>query len=393
MNKLQEWKTNLSRKQRVLLLVLVVVVVLALLAATVFRDNAVAMLRWATYSQQDDNFAHNAQANSLFLGLEDDLLICTQTQIQLVSPTGTPRLRETVSMNTPALNASGDYAVVYDVGGQELRVIGGGALVHSLTLTEEESILCASINEDGWVAVTTKISGYKGVVTVYNRDFEAVMTIRLSSRYISDAVVTPDCQGVYLISPGQAEGAFENTLLYYTFSSNEAPTRTLSLGSNVILSSHSASRCWLLGDKSLVILDSSGVIAATYDYDGQYLKMGSLQGDGFATLLLSRSSSGSGGTLVTVAADGTPYGELTLEGQPMALSAQGHDVALLTTGEIITADRKLDGYRTSPNQQGVRNLAVYSDGTVALINSAAVSLYFPFTGERVEPAAPEEEGA
>ena len=205
MNKLQEWKTKLTRKQRVLLLVLVVVVVLALLAATVFRDNAVAMLRWATYSQQDDNFAHNAQANSLFLGLEDDLLICTQTQIQLVSPTGTPRLRETVSMNTPALNASGDYAVVYDVGGQELRVIGGGALVHSLTLTEEESILCASINEDGWVAVTTKISGYKGVVTVYNRDFEAVMTIRLSSRYISDAVVTPDCQGVYLISPGQAE--------------------------------------------------------------------------------------------------------------------------------------------------------------------------------------------
>lgn len=393
MNKLQEWKTKLTRKQRVLLLVLVVVVVLALLAATVFRDNAAAMLRWATYSQQDDNFAHNAQANSLFLGLEDDLLICTQTQIQLVSPTGTPRLRETVSMNTPALNASGDYAVVYDVGGQELRVIGGGALVHSLTLTEEESILCASINEDGWVAVTTKISGYKGVVTVYNRDFEAVMTIRLSSRYISDAVVTPDCQGVYLISPGQAEGSFENTLLYYTFSSNEAPTRTLSLGSNVILATHSASRCWLLGDESLVILDSSGVIAATYHYDGQYLKMASLQGDGFATLLLSRSSSGSGGTLVTVAADGTPYGSLTIEGQPMALAAQGHDLALLTTGEIITADRKLDGYRTSPNQQGVRNLAVYSDGTVALINSAAVSLYFPFTGERVEPAVPEEEGA
>ena len=392
MNKLQEWKTSLSRKQRVILLIVVVVVVLALLLATVFRDNAATFLRWATYSQQNDNFAHNAQSNSLFLGLEDDLLICTQTQIQLVSPTGTSRLRESVSMNTPALNASGDYAVVYDVGGQELRVIGGGGLLHTLTLTEEESILCASVNEDGWVAVTTKISGYKGVVTVYNRNFEAVMTIRLSSRYISDAVVTPDCRGVYLISPGQAEGAFENTLLYYTFSSNEAPTRTLSLGSNVILATHSASRCWLLGDESLVILDSSGVISATYHYGGQYLKMASLQGDGFATLLLSRSSSGSGGTLLTVAADGTPYGSLTIEGQPMALAAQGHDLALLTTSEIITADRKLDGYRTSPNQQGIRNLAVYSDGTVALINSAAVSLYFPFTGERVEPAVPEEEG-
>ena len=93
----------------------------------------------------------------------------------------------------------------------------------------------------------------------------------------------------------------------------------------MVLSTHSASRCWILGDESLLILDSSGVITASYDYEGQYLKMASLQGDGFATLLLSRSSSGSGGNLVTVAADGTPYGSLTLDGQPMALAAQGHD--------------------------------------------------------------------
>ena len=190
MSKLQDWKTNLTRKQRVILLIVVAVVVLALLTATVFRDNVVSFFRWATYSQQNDSFSHNAQSNSLFMGLEDNLLICTQSQIQLVSPTGTSRVQESVEMTTPALNASGEYAVVYDVGGQELRVIGGEALLHSLTLSEEESILCATINEDGWVAVTSKVSGYKGVVTVYNQNFETVMTIRLSSRYISDAIVT-----------------------------------------------------------------------------------------------------------------------------------------------------------------------------------------------------------
>ena len=89
MNKLQDWKTNLTRKQRVILLIVVAVVVLALLTATVFRDNVVSFFRWATYSQQNDSFSHNAQSNSLFMGLEDNLLICTQSQIQLVSPTGT----------------------------------------------------------------------------------------------------------------------------------------------------------------------------------------------------------------------------------------------------------------------------------------------------------------
>ena len=90
-------------------------------------------------------------------------------------------------------------------------------------------------------------------------------------------------------------------------------------------------------------------------------------------------------------ADGDPFGELELEGQTLALAAQGRDVALLTTGAIICADRKLDSYTTSPNQQGIRNVAVYEDGTVGLINSAAVSLYFPFNGTDVKPQA--EEGA
>lgn len=377
MSKLQTLKTSLTRRQRVILLIIAAVVLFGLLAATVFRDNATTALRRLTYAEGKDDFSHNAQFNSLFLGVDDNLLVCTQTQIQVFSPTGTVDLKESVNMTSPALNTAGEYTVVYDVGGQQLKVIQGEKLVNKLELPAEESIICATVNDKGWVAVTSKVSGYKAVVTVYNPSFESVLAIRLSSRYISDAVVTPDCRGVYLISPGQAGGAFENTLLYYTFSSREEPTKTLSLGPNVVLSILSSGKCWILGDQSLLILDSSGVITASYDYEGQYLKMGSLQGDDFAALLLSRSSSGSAGTLVTVDDNGKEYGRLTLEGQTSALAAQGHDVAVLTTGEIITADRKLNKYRSEPNQRGIRNIALYEDGSAALVSSATVSLYFP----------------
>lgn len=377
MSKLQTLKTSLTRRQRVILLIIAAVILFGLLAVTVFRDNATTALRRLTYAEGKDDFSHNAQFNSLFLGVDDNLLVCTQTQIQVFSPTGTLDLKESVNMTSPALNTAGEYTVVYDVGGQQLKVIQGEKLVNKLELPAEESLICATVNDKGWVAVTSKVSGYKAVVTVYNPSFESVLAIRLSSRYISDAVVTPDCRGVYLISPGQAGGAFENTLLYYTFSSREEPTKTLSLGSNVVLSILSSGKCWILGDQSLLILDSSGVITARYDYEGQYLKMGSLQGDDFAALLLSRSSSGSAGTLVTVDDNGKEYGRLTLEGQTSALAAQGHDVAVLTTGEIITSDRKLNKYRSEPNQRGIRNIALYEDGSVALVSSATVSLYFP----------------
>ena len=145
-NKLQTLQTSLTKKQRVLLLVVAAVVVLGLLTATVLRDNAASFLRWIAYSQREEDFPHNAQSNSLFLGMGDELLICTQTQIQLFSPTGAAQWKESVTMNSPALNASGDYAVAYDVGGQELRVIGRGELLHQLTLSPEESLLCATLN-------------------------------------------------------------------------------------------------------------------------------------------------------------------------------------------------------------------------------------------------------
>lgn len=367
---------SLPRRYRLLILLVVFVAVAVLLAGTLFRAQIASTLRHITYSQKDD-FPHNAQANSLFVGLEDELLVCTQSQVQLFSPTGAVRVKESVSMESPALNVSGKYAVVYDVGGKLLLLFHGSELTQRLELPGELTLLSATVNEKGWVAVTSKEGGYKGVVTVYDPAFEAVMAIRLSSRYVSDAVVTPDCRGVYVVSPGQAAGAFENTLLYYTISSREAPTRELSLGSNVIRSIRCGKKCWILGDRSLMILDSSCVVTASYDYEGRYLKMGSLHGDSFATLFLSVSDSGSGGTLVTVNDEGVAYGELPITGQTLALAAQNETIALLTTGDLVTTDRHMERYTTEANQRGIRNVAVYADGSVATISSAAVGLYFP----------------
>ena len=391
MSRIQKFQLSLSRKQRLILFLVILAVVACLLTATVFRESVLSQFRHLTYSQRND-FPHNAQANSLFIGKGNELLVCTQSQVQLFTPAGATTVKETVSMEAPALNVAGKYAVVYDVGGKQLLLLEGDKLLQKLELPGEDTLLCATVNEKGWVAVTSKEGGYKGVVTVYNPAFEAVLAIRLSSRYVSDAVVTPDCRGVYVVSPGQQDGAFQNTLLYYTFSSREEPTQSVSLGANVVLSIRSGSKCWILGDKCLMILDSSCVITASYEYDEEYLKMGSLQGDDYAALFLSLSDSGSGGRLVTVDDEGQPYAELPLEGQMVAMAAQKENIAVLTTGDIVTTTRRLEQYTSEPNQRGVRNVAILEDGTVALITSAAVSLYFPSDREKLDnPTLPTEE--
>ena len=53
---------------------------------------------------------------------------------------------------------------------------------------------------------------------------------------------------------------------------------------------------------------------------------------------------------MTVAADGSPM--VPYPGwAAMALVAQGHDVALLTTSEVITADRRLDATAPPPTSR------------------------------------------
>ena len=391
MSRFQHKTFTLSRKKRVLILLVVALAVVALLAGVLFRDRAESALRHITYSQKKD-FPHNAQANSLFVAMGNDLLVCTNSQVQLFSPTGAVRVKEPVTMTSPALNVAGDHAVVYDVGGKTILIFQGNELLQKLDLPGDLTILSATVNEKGWVAVTSKEGGYKGVVTVYDPSFEAVLAIRLSSRYVSDAVVTPDCRGVYIVSPGQANGTFENTLLYYTLSSKEMPTRQVSLGSNVIRSIRCGKKCWIMGDRSLLILDSSCVVTATYHYQGRYLKMGTLQGDDYATLFLSVSDSGSGGTLVTVDSEGQVYAELPFTGQTLAMAAQNDTIAVLTTGDIFTTTRTLERYTSEANQRGIRNVAVYDDGSVATITSASVGMYFPSDIEHFDnPTIPTEE--
>ena len=391
MSRFQPKTFKLSRKKRLLILFVVALAVVVLLAGTLFRDRAESALRHITYSQKKD-FPHNAQANSLFVAMGNELLVCTNSQVQLFSPTGAVRVKEPVTMTSPALNVAGDHAVVYDVGGKTLLIFQGSELLQKLDLPGDLAILSATVNEKGWVAVTSKEGGYKGVVTVYDPSFEAVLAIRLSSRYVSDAVVTPDCRGVYIISPGQANGTFENTLLYYTLSSKDMPTRQVSLGSNVIRSIRCGKKCWIMGDRSLLILDSSCVVTATYHYQGRYLKMGTLQGDDYATLFLSVSDSGSGGTLVTVDDEGQVFAELPFTGQTLGMAAQNETIAVLTTGDIFTTTRTLERYTSEPNQRGIRNVAVYDDGSVATITSATVGMYFPSDIEHYDnPTIPTEE--
>lgn len=382
-NPFQRLAEKMTLRQRLLALLFAFLLLLALVLSVTVKDRLGLTLfqRFLTYDNQKNSitFSHGARSENLFANLNYHLLVCSDSLLQLYSPTGEALFKTAITFTNPALSSNGKQAVVYDAGGQSFYVIEKNKIAHSITLPDEQYILSATINQDGWIAVTTKMSGVKGVVTVYNSSFDTVAVINRSTSYLTDALVTPDNRGLYILSPGQSAGIFESRLLYYDLrQQSQEPKTQISLGNNVVLSMQTGSnRCWVLGENELFVLLSSGELSAKYPYGGKYLKRANLDGNDFATLFLSDSPSGNAGTLVTVDAEGVELNRMDLEEQVLALSSSGRRVAVLTSARLLLLNKDLSETYRADQLQGAQNLVLYPDGSLALITDELVRLHIP----------------
>jgi len=380
-----------KKKPNILLRLLAFFVTLALVlgavAAVAYRDkiNLDALKRWYTYrtlaksdSGQAELFSYAGRSDDLFADLDGDLLVCSASAVRIYSTSGVAYLDDTTALSQPALACGSGIAAAYDVGGRHLFVFDQRSEVFSLTLEEGKRILSAAVSGGGLLTVTTKESGYKGVVTVYDSSYDALLSLSLSSRFLMDGLVTNDGKSLAALAVGQREGAFESSLLFYWLDNGEEPYATCSLGNNVILMLDSdASGLWAMGESGLSIYSQEGTLLGQYDYDSRFLKNASLEGEGFATLLLGKYRAGSVAELVTVDSSGTQSGSLPLSEQVLSLSASGRYVAVLTADRLDIYTKDLTLYNTLEGIQGVRNVILRSDGTAILISAETARLYVP----------------
>lgn len=204
------------------------------------------------------------------------------------------------------------------------------------------------------------------------------MSLRLSSRFLMDGVVTGDGKSLAALAVGETDGSFESSLLFYRLDNGEEPYATCSLGGSVILSLDSdASGLWAMGENGLSVFSQEGTLSGQYDYGGRYLKNASLNGEGFAVLLLGKYRAGNTSELVTVDGSGAEYGSLSLSDQVLSLSVSGKYVAVLTADRLDIYTKDLTLYDTLEGTQGARTVVMRSDGTAFLIGSETARLYLP----------------
>lgn len=384
------------RQSNILLRIIALLVTLALVIGAValvaYRDrwNLDALKRRFTYRSlersetgQAQSFSHEGTIRDDFCSADGGILVTSSAGIRLYSDSGNCYVDRPVSLSSPVSMTSGDWSLVYDVGGTELVVFRDRTDVFSLSLKSGQKFLSARINRSGYLAIITQESGYKGSVLVYDNKFQPMVQLNLSSSFLMDAAVAADNKTLAVVTIGQNSYSFESRLDFYLLEhllpdQEPTPDASCSLGDNVILDlREQGGAFWALGENSLSAVSASGELLGSYSYNGRYLKEFSLDGEGYAVLLLGKYRSGSLADLVVVDREGVELASQSLNDQVLYLAAAGRYTAVLTADRLDIYTGALEPYSTLEDVQSARKILLRDDGTAVLIASDTAQLYIP----------------
>lgn len=389
---MDEQKT--PKKKNLILRLLAFLVTLVLIAGAIFlvanRDKLSmdAVKRYFTYhslertdSGQAESFDYSPSATDVFAAVGNDLLVCSTGGVRLYSGGGVCYVEEDMALEQPAIHVCGNTVAIWSVGGDTVYLYRDRVRFGELN-DLDGAILSVRLNSSGWLTVTTRGTGYKAVVSVYDSELTLRMAFRLSAAFTTDAVVTEDCKSLAVVSIGQTGASFESTISLYDISARQesgvdydlTPTMSASLGNNVILDLNGANAVWCVGDTGISVLQGS--TTESWSYQDQYLKNYAFS-EQFTALLIGKYRAGSQAELYTIDAQGTPSVARVISEQVLSLSASGKYVAVLTADRLDIYTQDLDHYATLEGTNGAQKVLMRSDGTALLIGSETAHLYVP----------------
>lgn len=386
-NRNEEEQTAKKRSggaRRFLLFFLVLLAVLALVLLAAWRDGTGfdSLRRLFSYGDTETaageiTYRYDASAQNRFAVVGDGLAVLSGNALQLLDKSGEEVWSASVRLAAPALDAGGNRAVAYDVGGTALYVLDSEGLVYEITADEAEPLIAANLNAKGWLAVTSDRKNLKGGVSVYNAEGREVFAFKSSERFVIDAYVTDDCSTLAAVTLGQEDGTFISNVVLYDLKEEEPKAKYPVTDGLVLAIGQQGDTLVTVSDTSLTFADDEGTVTASYAYNGMYLRGYDFGSEDFAVLQLNRYRSGSLGRLVTVAADGTEIASLDVRDEILSVSAAGRYIAVLYADKLAVYNRDLQEYAVLNGTGAAREALARADGTTVLLGADQAELYLP----------------
>lgn len=381
-NDSEEAEEKKSRLSRFLNFSLIMAAVLLVVLLAAYRDGTGfdVLRRYLNYGGAERaggevRFEYDASSKNRFAALGEGMVALSDTMLRVMDKNGAEVWATPVNMVSPALDCRGGRAVAYDVGGTDLYVVDQSGLLLEYTVNDDEPLIAASINEDGWLAVTAERRGFKSWIVVYDKDMNPFFEFNSSQRFLLDGYVVD--RTLAAVALGQENGQFvSNVVLYHM--PEEEPVADFDISGGLVMAVGEQERKIVtVSDTCLTYASAAGEVISTYSYSSAYLREYDLGGSGFAVLLMNRYRSGSVGRLVTVGQDGTELGSLEVREEILSISAAGRYVAVLYADKLVVYNQDMQTYASLHGTDYAKQVLMRADGSALLLSSDSASLFLP----------------
>lgn len=379
----QRAEKRAGRLRRFAVFALALMAVLAVVLAAAYRDGTGfdALRRYLNYGGSgEERYRYDASSSNRFAVLGDQLVVLSDNTLRLLNREGGETWSAQVKMSAPALTQGGGRVAAYDVGGRTLYVLDQHGEVFHLETEESETLISATLNARGILAVTSQRPNAKGAVTAYSADMDRVVFDMISGeRFVTEARVSDDGNTLAAVRLGQENGVFVSSVVLYDLreAGEKTPFAEYGIPDGLALATgQQDGRLVTVTDTCVSSAAYTGKAAETYDCGGAYLRSYSL-GENFTALLLNRYRAGNLGRLVTLDAEGAELGSLEIHEEVRGLSAAGRYLAVLYTDRLVVYNESLQVYASLRGITGVSQALMRADGSALLIGTDSASQFLP----------------
>ena len=266
-------KLRRKRRSRKVLRDVIIAGVILLLILTVYftRDlwighfEGIFQRNNSGYYSGDQSYLDISGKNNVIVNSSDRFLtIYSDTTLATYNVNGGRILNITAAYSNPAIEASGTRALIYDLGGSDMCVVGTKEEIFSRKLNDQ--ILFAVLGENGNVAVVTSSERYKSFLTIYDKNGYEIFRWA-DGNLITAVALDKDGKGCLAATVYANGGMFNTVVSKLDFSKTEVVSTTEPLNTFTIdLKYAKDGGAWLIGDQSLTRLGSDNTVKYTYLY-------------------------------------------------------------------------------------------------------------------------------
>ena len=288
--------------------------------------------------------------------------------VQVFDNSGNEVAKETVAIKDPTMCSEGGSAAAYDLGGTTLMLLDKSGI--KAKITASDSIISASVNADGWCAVCSQESGYKGLVVVYDASGNPVYKWHSGSGYVLSADVTDDNKSLAVLT---LTGSGSRVVFFDLDSTDEKASYTQDGELLLEVKFWSDGTLAAIGKDGLYHVDQSGKELSPFDYSGQFLNHYDLDGNDFSVLCVDDYQVGGQGTIETVGKDGKVIS--SVDGECTSVSAGGDYVAVLQQDSLTIYDKSLKILKSYQGISGASGVLMRSDGEALVTGEGSAVVY------------------